>query len=200
MNADTRQHIQTALQAFSGADLRTASIGLLNSLGYKSEKTLDLSGSPEAFLDQFDNNPERGFHKEKAIFEDWKEIHLLFQLTDQELSDQNSLFVEHEVKQGLMSSSLFFALRLKGQSYARGRLAQITRQLNRLFPMPVMVFCEYDEKLSIAVISHRQSKRNGNYSGVLLVVLQRVGRKGRPLMACAMACRILPPCFLTVER
>jgi len=112
-----------------------------------------------AFLDQFDNNPDRAFSKDKAIFEDWKDIHL-FQLTDQELSDQNSLFVENEVNQGLMSSYLFFALKLQGKLYARGRLAQITRQLNRLFPMPVMVFFEYDEKLSIAVISHRQSKRD----------------------------------------
>ena len=32
MNTDARQQIQTALQAFSGADLRAASIALLNSL------------------------------------------------------------------------------------------------------------------------------------------------------------------------
>ena len=34
MNTDTRQKIKTALQAFSGSDLRDASIGLLNTLGY----------------------------------------------------------------------------------------------------------------------------------------------------------------------
>ena len=33
MNTDTRQQIKTALQAFSGADLHAASIGLLNTLG-----------------------------------------------------------------------------------------------------------------------------------------------------------------------
>jgi hypothetical protein len=48
MNTDTRQQIETALRAFSGADLRTASTGLLNSLGYQSEKTLDLDSTPEA--------------------------------------------------------------------------------------------------------------------------------------------------------
>jgi len=50
MNTDTRKQIETALQAFSGADLRAASIGLLNSLGYQSEKTLDLDNIPDAFL------------------------------------------------------------------------------------------------------------------------------------------------------
>jgi hypothetical protein len=42
MNTDTKQQIEAALRAFSGADLRAASIGLLNTLGYQSEKTLDL--------------------------------------------------------------------------------------------------------------------------------------------------------------
>jgi hypothetical protein len=59
MYTDTRQQIEAALRAFSGTDLRAASIGLLNSLGYQSEKTLDLGGSPETFLEQFDNNPDQ---------------------------------------------------------------------------------------------------------------------------------------------
>ena len=134
MNTDTRHQIKTALQAFSGADLRDASIGLLNTLGYQSEKTLDFGGSPATFLDQFDINPDQAFPKDKALFGDWKEIYLLFQLTDEELSGQRSLFSDTGVKQGLMSSYLFFALRLAGASYARGKLAQITCQLNRLFP------------------------------------------------------------------
>ena len=48
INTDTRQQIETALLAFSGAGLRPASIGLLNSLGSQSEKTLDLDNTPEA--------------------------------------------------------------------------------------------------------------------------------------------------------
>ena len=40
MDTDTRQQIKTALQAFSGAGLRDASIGLLNTLGYQNEKAL----------------------------------------------------------------------------------------------------------------------------------------------------------------
>ena len=38
MNTDTRQQIETALQAFSGADLSAASIGLLNTLGYQHKR------------------------------------------------------------------------------------------------------------------------------------------------------------------
>ncbi len=50
MNTDIRQQIETALRAFSGVDLRAVSIGLLNSLGYQSEKTLDLDNTPDAFF------------------------------------------------------------------------------------------------------------------------------------------------------
>ena len=68
MNTDTRQQIETALQAFSGADLRAASIGLLNTLGYVSEKTLDLDNTPDAFLAEFDKRG-REFRRDKALFE-----------------------------------------------------------------------------------------------------------------------------------
>ncbi len=48
MNTATKQQIETALRAFSASDLRDATIGLLNSLGYQSKKTLDLDNTPEA--------------------------------------------------------------------------------------------------------------------------------------------------------
>ena len=84
MNIDTRQHIATALQAFSGVDQRAASIGLLKSLGYKSEKTLNLDNTPDSFLAEFDKR-DRKFRKGKALFERWKSVEFLFQITDDEV-------------------------------------------------------------------------------------------------------------------
>ena len=46
MSSDIREQIRTSLAVFGRADLRAASIGLLNSLGYQSEKTLDLDNTP----------------------------------------------------------------------------------------------------------------------------------------------------------
>ncbi len=77
MNTDTKHQIETALRAFSGADLRAASIGLLNSLGYQSEKTLVLDNTPDAFLAEFDKR-DRKFRKDKALFERWKTVEFLF--------------------------------------------------------------------------------------------------------------------------
>ena len=77
MNTDARQQIKTALRAFSSASLRDASIGLMNTLGYRSEKTLDLDNTPDAFLAEFDNR-DRKFRKDKALFERWKSVEFLF--------------------------------------------------------------------------------------------------------------------------
>ena len=159
--SDLKTNIEQHLQRFQTLELRPAALALLDSLGYASEKTMELDGSPAAFLEQFNQNPEATrFNAEKALSKDWKEIQLLFQLTDQELASQVDLFEDNAVKQSLMTSYLFFAVKLSGEGYARGKLAQIARQINRLFPMPVMVLFVYDEKLSIAVINRRRNKRD----------------------------------------
>ncbi len=107
---------------------------------------------------------------------DWKEIQLLFQLTDQELASQVDLFEENAVKQSLVTSYLFFAVKLSGEGYARGKLAQIARQINRLFPLPVMVLFEYGGKLSIAVINSRRNKRDTDKDALGKVALFKVFR------------------------
>lgn len=161
--ADLRTQIEQKLKNFSATGLRLGALELLELLGYESDKTLELDGSPEPFLEQFNQHPETTrFSKEKALVNEWEEIQLLFQLTDQELSGQLDLFAENTVRQSLMTSYLFFAVHLKDGDYARGKLADITRQLNRLFPMPVMVLFVYDRKLSIAVINRRRHKRDAD--------------------------------------
>ncbi len=81
-----KYQIATALQAFPSANLRIASIGLLNSLGYKSEKTLDLDKTPDAFLAEFDTR-DRRFRKDKVLFDRWQSIEFLFQITDEEVQN-----------------------------------------------------------------------------------------------------------------
>jgi hypothetical protein len=160
---DLRLAIETALKAFSDSPLRTSGLNLLSTLGYASDRTLDLDGSPEAFLDQFES-AGRNFSADKALVSDWKRVDLLFQLTGEDLSGQSDLFDENQVKQGNMQSYLFFALELTGENYARGKLSQIARQINRLFSAPVMLLIKHREQkedmLSIAVINRRPHKRD----------------------------------------
>ena len=161
-NNDLRKRIEATLQGFVSKPPRESSLALLNTLGYQSDKTIIVEKSdPEAFLALLaEHNPGVSIDKDKALFIDWKKADVLFQLTDEELANQTSLFKEDSVNSGLLQSYLFFAIELKGRDYARGKLTAIARQLNRVFPMPVMVFIKYHDLLSIAVINRRINARD----------------------------------------
>jgi hypothetical protein len=119
---------------------------LLCASGYQSDRTLDLAGSkPQAFLDLLaSHSGQTKFDESKALFSDWKSADLLFQLTDGEISSiqQSDFFKETDIQPALLHSYLFFAIELKGKDYARGKLTGIARQINRVFPMPVMLLTQ----------------------------------------------------------
>jgi adenine-specific DNA-methyltransferase len=162
---DLRQPIQSALQAFPSQPLRIAALSLLDTLGYRSERTLILEDSkPQAFLDLVasQGGPAK-FDQTKALFADWTSADILFQLSDADISRELCLFKDTTVQSSLLQSYLFFAIELKGKDYPRGALTAIARQLNRVFPMPVMLLIRHGDStgapaLSIAVINRRRNK------------------------------------------
>lgn len=162
---DLRESIQSALMSIAESPFRESATHLLSGLGYRSNRTVQLGGSdPKAFVKFVRANANAGaFNESKARCAEWKSADLLFQLTDSELAGQKSLFEETEVTPSLLQSYLFFAIELTGNNYARGKLTDITRQINRVFPMPVMVLlkhkCQNQPALSIAVINRRRHKR-----------------------------------------
>ncbi|MDX9792373.1 MAG: Eco57I restriction-modification methylase domain-containing protein [Kiritimatiellia bacterium] len=153
---DQRDAIAAALAAFAARPLADAARGLFAALGYSGSRTLRVSGV-DAFLDTFDPAGELR-SRPKAFVQEWRSIDLLFQLTDDDLSGEGNLFTATEIDRSLMRSYLFFHVALKRDAYRRSDLADITRQLNRLFPMPVMVAFSYGKTLSIAVINRRRNK------------------------------------------
>lgn len=156
-NQEIKHLVRDAVTSFSNQSLRSASLSLFAALGYKSDRTLAVNTVAD-FCAQFDRNGLLAHPRaEKA---NWKSIELLFQLTDEELSRHASLFKDTAVKASLLQSYVFFSVELKPGDYARGKLAAITRQINRVFPMPVMVLFKVGSNLSIAVINRRQNKRD----------------------------------------
>jgi len=158
---DFRQQIAETLAAFRKAPLRKAATDFLGTLGYSSSRTLP-TDSVEDFCRQFD--AAGLLEHPAALKKDWKSIDLLFQLTDEDIADQDELFDAGKVQTGQLKSYLFFAVDLTGDHYARGKLTALARQINRLFPMPVMVLMKHladkKEVLSIAVINRRQNQRD----------------------------------------
>jgi hypothetical protein len=158
---DSRQQIAEALAALRNMPLRQAATGFLGTLGYASSRTLPTE-SVEGFCRQFDAAGLLEYPS--ALKKDWKSIDLLFQLTDEDIAHQDELFDAGKVQTGQLKSYLFFAIELTGDHYARGKLTALARQINRLFPMPVMVLMKHladkREVLSIAVINRRQNQRD----------------------------------------
>jgi hypothetical protein len=156
MNTDPYTRTAKALADLGATPTSDAARTFFDTLGYSGTRTFPLSGLTD-FLEEFDPAGElRG--RRKAFLDEWRSVDLLFQLTDDDLTRQSTLFTETRVDKGLLRSYLFFHVVLTGDSYPRSKLAQITRQINRLFTMPIMVLFSYGKTLSIAVINRRRNK------------------------------------------
>ena len=81
-----KEHIQSALAAIPTNDFRQTSKALLATLGYRSERTLDLSGTVEDFIQEFPA-PTPNTKTEQAFRNDVESVQLLFQFTSDEVAD-----------------------------------------------------------------------------------------------------------------
>nr|MDP2191301.1 hypothetical protein [Rhodoferax sp.] len=145
-NKQLRADLQTALQNLATGDLRTSATALLGKLGYASHKTLDLPTEPQAFTKEVEAllGGSKQLNPAHASLADWQSAAFLFQLTNDELpalaAGQMSLLLETGgVHAWQVESFVFLALDLKPGTWSRTRLAALTREVNRLFPMPAIV-------------------------------------------------------------
>ena len=60
----------------------------------------------------------------------------------------------------IIESYVFFALKLRESSYTRTQLSNITREINKLTPMPAMILFQHGQTLTLAVINRRLHKRD----------------------------------------
>jgi type I restriction-modification system DNA methylase subunit len=158
-NTELKQRIDQQIQSFAQRPLRQTALSLFSALGYTSDRTVE-TRSVQDFREQFD--PENLLSNPAAQVEQWHNVEFLFQLTDEELSSNAALFKDDSVRTSLLQSYVFIAIELREGDYARGKLANIARQINRIFPMPVMVLFKVGGLLSFAVINRRQNKRDEN--------------------------------------
>ena len=151
--------IKEALSNFTEGTLAENARHLLNTLGYQSERTLALEpNTAEAFIDTYDLH--RILNRGRALTTEWVSIDPLFQLRGEDLTDTDTtgwLFdsSQTQVDNTIIESYLFLALRLDGSRYNRTRLSQITREINKLFPMPAMLLFQHGETLTLSVINRR---------------------------------------------
>jgi hypothetical protein len=184
--------IDRAIRAFADQPLETAGRGLFEALGYRSGKTIPLDGDPATFARELDH--EGKLERAAAHFGKWREVRFLFQLTNDEIPmlgrDQGSIDLGERYGRSIVDSYVFLAIALEDQKWKRSALAGITRAVNALFPMPVVLLFRHGERVSLAVSERRQHKRDasrdvqtGRISVVLNVSTERPHRGHLSILA-----------------
>jgi len=157
---DIKLAIQSAINAFSSGNLTNKALLLFKTMGYNTDRQNPFPQKTyQFFKDSFLTENGR-FNEEKALVKEWISVDLLFQLTKDEVSDEKSLFDTKKVNNTLIETYLFFVIELKKEEYSRTALAQITREVNKVFPMPAMIIFKYGSYLTLSVINRRLNKRD----------------------------------------
>lgn len=156
---EIKTNIQNSIKAFNSGNLTQNGLDFFSNLGYNTQRNAPLvNPTYEDFQNSF--IVEQKFDKTKAKIDEWKYVDLLFQLSKEEISQQVSLFDTQQVDKTIIETYLFFVIELSKEDYTRTELSNITREMNRLFPMPVMVLFKYGNKLTLSVINRRLHKRD----------------------------------------
>lgn len=190
---EIRVSIRTVLYSISDSDFSASAQKLLDTLGYKSQRTLpDQTGKVDDFINTFpayllgDTN-KRNMKSDEILCNNVDHIRFLFQFTDDEIaaSDNtqlNMLFSEtNEFDESWVKSFFFVVAELRDKSYPRGKYAQLTREINRRFSQPaVILFKTHSNLLTLAFVHRREHKRNPERDVLGKVTLVRQIDPNRP--------------------
>lgn len=162
-DGDVRQAVVAAFGDVAASPLAAGARSLLAALGYGSDRIIALApNSSEHFLATYAAG--RPFRSDHALVDHWTTIDPLFQLTAEDITRTAQTQLAFEAKgkwnHAIIESYLFFAIELKQETYTRTQLAELTREINRLFPMPVMLLIRYGRCLTVAVINRRLHKKD----------------------------------------
>ena len=157
-----KKKIEQALKDFQHPTMVMNARHLLNTLGYESEITMDFdSNLAEAFVSYFD--PLGKLNTARALVEEWESIDFLCQLTEEEIAGRGEArltFNNRQLDNTIIESYVFFALKLRESQYTRTQLATITREINKLTPMPAMLIFQHGQTLTLAIIDRRLHTRD----------------------------------------
>ncbi len=157
---NSKLNIQSALAAFKSGSLSQNAIALFDALGYNTTRQQPFEQTTYAFFKEYYVSDNNNFNAETAKVAQWQSIDLLFQVSKDEVSDQHTVFGTHQVEQTIIESYLFFALELKPAAYSRTELAQITREINKVFSMPAMILFKHGDSITLSIINRRLHKKS----------------------------------------
>ena len=145
----------------STGDLLEKSKDLLATIGYRSERTLELSGTVDDFIQKFEAlNPNT--KTEREFRNNAESVKLVFQFTSDEITDdiQQRLFESASFDKGNTDSFLFCAVELKDNNYSRTKYAEFTREINKRLVAPTVVFFHAGNYLTVAFAGRRPNQND----------------------------------------
>lgn len=158
--SELKTKIQSAIKSMKAPDLSSSTLEFFSTLGYNTNRRAPFAEKTfQFFRDSFLDGQTR-FNNEKALVSEWKSVDLLFQLSKDEISPNHALFNTNRVDNTIIETYLFFAIDLTAPEYSRSALAASTREINKVFPMPVMVLFRHGPNVTISVVNRRLHKRN----------------------------------------
>ena len=154
-----KEAIKSALSAILTGDFLEKSKDLLATIGYQSERALELSGTVHGFFQEFppltpNTKTEQDFRKHA------ESVQLVFQFTSDEVADdiQQKLFEADAFDKGNTDSFLFCAVELKDNTYSRTQYAEFTREINKRLLAPTVVLFRVANRLTIGFTDRRPHK------------------------------------------
>ena len=156
-----KEEIESALAAMVDDDFLETSKDLLEVLGYRSDRTANFPVTADHFIWRFPAR-NRNTDTEQEFLDNVESVELVFQVSSEEIAsdDQPMLFEVPTFDEGYVRTFTFFAIELKDSDYPRSKYAQFTREVNKRFIMPVVVFFRVKDRLTIGFVGRRQHRRD----------------------------------------
>ncbi len=159
MPADQKQQIENAIKRFADGNLFENAENLFNVLKYDTRLQAPLDDpSWEGFQQTYVSNGR--FNEKMALTSDWKYVNILFQLSESAIKQQINLFSSGRFDSSIMYSFLYICIKLSKDHYTKTQLSQITREINKVFAMPVMILFKTGNGLTLSLINRRLHKRD----------------------------------------
>lgn len=176
-----KEAIKSVLVTMSTGDLLEKSKNLLATLGYQSERTLELSGSVDDFIQELPA-PTPNTKTEQAFRKNVESVKLVFQFTSDEITDdaQQTLFEADAFDKGWTDSFLFCAVELKDNTYSRTQYAEFTREINKRLLAPTIVLFHVANHLTIGFTDRRPNQNDPNLDVLGQVTLIKDIRLNNP--------------------
>lgn len=153
-----KENIKQAIQQFANHNVTENALHFFETLGYNTK--LQITQDPKtaaAFDENFIQNSAKKdqFNKTKALFDQWQTVDFLFQL-DSELAGVSGGKFNNQI----IESVVFMTIALQKSNYSRTQLADVTRQINNLFAMPIVILFQYHNSISLSIIHRRINKKD----------------------------------------